>query len=152
MAKPKAVKAVAEERKGKLVPKEVSIHLSKDQVLERSKRVAALDQEQTEKEEEFKNMESELKQARAKHKQEMKNLTEQRRKLNTAVRTASDTITDDCLLVLNYDMNQAEYWYPPKGPDSKIVDTRPLEDNERQPELLQEKVDAMPESGQEVEE
>lgn len=92
------------------------------------------------------------KQRTAEHKNLIKNLREEETKLNDEVRTEECVEVKDVLLVLNYEMNQAEYWYPPKGEDSELKETRPLEDNERQMTIVKNQVDELEEEGMEIEE
>lgn len=147
---PKAPKQMAP-TEGKLVPKEIHIKLTPAQCLERGARAADLDKELMKLEEEYKVEEDAWKQRRAQHKTSVKNLTEQRRKISVEIHAKAAVETKDVLLHLNYPACQAEYWYPPQG-ESEIVDTRPLEENELQMTMMQEKVDAMPETGQAIEE
>ena len=134
---------------GKLVPKEVSVKLSPQQCLERGAKAASLDAELVKLEEVFKEEEDAWKQRRAQHKTAVKNLTDQRRKLSVEINAKAAVVTEDVLLHLNHDAGVAEYWYPPRG-ESEIIDTRPLEENELQLTLVKEKVEAMPDDGQEI--
>lgn len=134
---------------GKIVPKEIHVKLSPQQCLERGAKAAAIDKELMKLEEEFKKEEDAWKQRRAQHKTAVKNLNEQRQKLSVEIDAKAAVETKDVLLHLNYPACQAEYWYPAKG-ESEIVDTRPLEENELQMTMMQEKVEAMPDDGQEI--
>lgn len=144
----KAKKTV--ERKGREVPKDIRMKLSKDQCLERSNKAAQLSKEMTEMEEQFKTEETEWKQTRAQFKTGIKNLSDQIKKFLVEVKAQSAESTETVLLVLNHDAGVAEYWFPPSGKDSKIVETRPLEDNERQLSLVTEQAAAMTDKGQEI--
>ncbi len=115
-------------------------------------KAAALDDELTKAETEFEAQAAEFKKVKAAHKSNAKNLSDQRKKLNREVQTKTATITDKAVLHLNHDMGSAEYWYDFPGEGWKSFDSRPLEDAERQGSLLKEQAEAMPESGQEIEE
>lgn len=148
--KTKAKKTTNGEREGRLVPKEILIKLTTNQVLDRAERAAGIRQEITEAEERFETASDEFKKVRAEHKSNLKNLTDQLKKLSTEVKSKHATSTEQVLLVINHDAGQAEYWFPAKGPESKIVDTRPLEDAERQLSLIENEAATMPDDGQEV--
>lgn len=137
--------------KGRPVPKEIRIRLSKQQIDQRFDQAAGLTQERMAVEKEFEAEEKEWKRRRAEYKNRVKNLQQQADKLQTEAKSKEATITDNCILVLNHECGIAEYWYKQEGMDWGIKDTRPLEDNERQLSLVQDKVDAMPDDGQEVE-
>lgn len=134
---------------GRLVPKEIHIKLTPAQCLERGAKAASIDKELMKLEQEFKAEEDAWKQRRAQHKTAVKNLNEQRQKLSVEIDAKAAVETKDVLLHLNYAACQAEYWYPAKG-ESEMVDSRPLEENELQMTMMQEKVDSMPDTGQEI--
>lgn len=136
---------------GKIVPKEIRITLTAQQIAERSKRVSQIDAEDTEAEAKFKEEKEAWKQRQAQHKAHMKNLTDSRKKLNEEVRSGVAVTTENTLLHINHEAGVAEYWYPVKGP-SEIKEVRPLEDAERQLSMVEEKVKNMPEAGQEIRE
>lgn len=146
----KKTKPAAEPKNGRQVPKEIAIKLSKDQCLQRANTASQLSKELTEAEEAFKEEETAWKQVKATFKANQKNLQDQIKKLLVEVKAQAAQSPETVLLVLNHDQGQAEYWYPISGPDSQIVETRPLEDGERQLSLVQEKVDQMPDDGQQV--
>lgn len=153
MAKKNQAKAQeVEAPKGRLVPKEISLRLTKDQCLDRANKASQLSKDLTEAEAAFKVEEDEFKQARAAHKNAVKNLREQIAKLLAEVKAQAAESTENVTLVLNQDAGTAEYWFNMPGDGWKMVDSRPLEDNERQMSLVQEQVDQMPDEGQEVEE
>jgi len=145
-----ALKQVAPET-GKIVPKEIRLELTEQQVKDRLMRAAKLDAELSEGEETFSQEKEAWKQRQAQHKAFVKNHTDNRKKLNKEAEMGVALSTEDVLLHLNHEAGVAEYWYPAKGP-SKIYETRPLEDNERQRSLIEEKVGKMADEGQEIEE
>lgn len=138
--------------KGKKVPKEFRIDLTEAQILERARAAAKLDQELEEEEKQFKEEETEWKTHKAAYKNKVKNLTESRRKLSGEIEAKQAMITDNVILVLNHDTGCAEYHYnfPNKG--WQIVETRPLEDNERQLSVVTEEAEKMSDEGQEINE
>lgn len=135
---------------GRPVAKEVTIKLTPQQLAERSKQSAQLGAEEEEAEAEFEVKNIEFKKVRAEHKSNMKQLKEQRRKLDREFRTKTATIIDTTILCLNHDAGVAEYWYQTDGKEWEIIETRPLEDNERQTSFIKDQVSKMPETGQEV--
>jgi hypothetical protein len=147
-----AAKTKAEAPKGRVIPKEIKVRLTKDQCLQRANQASQLSKELTEKEEEFKEAEAAWKQEKAQFKNAVKNLQDQVRKLLVEVKAQEMESTEDVLFVINHDAGVAEYWFPPSGPGMQIVETRPLEDGERQLSLVEDAAAAMPEEGQEVSE
>lgn len=150
MAKKNNPKAAAAAPKGKRVPKEFRLKLNEAQIKERGKQAAKIGMELKALEEQFKAEEDAWKARKAAHKSQVKNLNESRKKLDEEITTGSAMVTEDVILVLNHDANQAEYHYQVQGEGWQIVDTRPLEDNERQLHLVEDQVAQMPEEGQDV--
>lgn len=145
---PKATAVAAP--KGKKVPKEFRLKLSQAQIQERGKNAAKIGMELKAKEEAFKAEEDAWKARKASHKSEVKNLNESRKKLDEEITTGAAMVTEDVVLVINHEANQAEYWYEVQGEGWQIVDTRPIEDNERQLHLVEDQAAQMPDAGQEV--
>lgn len=145
-----AAKNKKEKPKGRLVPKEIQIKLTKDQCLQRGNQAAQASKELTEIEEAFKEEETVWKQQKAAFKAKQKNLQDSIKKLLVEVKNQAAESTEDVLLVLNHERGVAEYYYPPEGKDSRIVEERPLEDNERQLSLVEDQANAMSEAGQEI--
>jgi hypothetical protein len=150
MAKKKEAKPQAP-KNGRVVPKEISVKLTDVQCLTKANQASQISKELTELEEAFKLKEAEWKQVKAAHKAAVKNHQEQIKKLLVEVKNKAAVVTEDVLLVLNHEEGTAEYWYPVKG-DSEIVDSRPLEDGERQLSLVEKDVAEMPDDGQDIDE
>lgn len=150
-AKPKAAAVEQKKPEGRPVPKEIQIKLTPQQCMQRSDQASTINREKTDLQKEFEEEEKAWKQKRAEYKNRLKNLQEQVDKLLAEVKAKSATSTENVILVLNHDAGIAEYHYQPPGGKWEIVETRPLEDNERQLSMVKEQVEAMPEAGQEVE-
>lgn len=151
MAKKKEVVAKQEAPKGRPVPKEVQIKLTAQQCLQRTDSAGSLNKEKTDLQKEFEAEEKEWKKRRAEYKSKIKNLQEQVDKLLSEVKAKAATETVTVTLVLNHDAGVAEYWYESATNGWEVVDTRPLEDNERQLSIVEDQVAAMPDDGQSVE-
>lgn len=150
MAKKPAQKTETKTPEGRKVPKEVQIKLTPKQCAERADQAAAISKEKVDLQAEFEAEEKAWKQRRAEFKNALKNKSEQIDKLLAEVKAKRATSTEQVTLVLNHDANAAEYWYQPEGGEWEIVDTRPLEENERQTSFIKEQAEAMPETGQSV--
>lgn len=148
-------KEAAPAPKGRPVQKEVALRLTPQQCLERTTQASNLNQEKTSLQAQFEAEEKEWKKRRAEFKSEIKSKQDQVDKLLAEVKAKAATETAEVILVLNHDSGAAEYWFRPDGTNWEMVDTRPLEENERQAHIpgteeAQAMVDSVPETGQEV--
>lgn len=151
MAKKTTTKEANKKPEGRPVPKEIQLRLTPQQCLERTDRASRLNEEKTTLQKEFEAEEKEWKQRRAKYKNDIKNMQEQVDKYLAEVKAKAATSTEQVILVLNHDEGVAEYWFQMDGKTWEIVETRPLEDNERQMSMIEDRVKSMPQTGQTLE-
>ena len=143
-----------EQRKGKVVSKEVVIELTEQQMTERREKSSELDLERAGICEVLAKELDAWKLRKGELRKQIDDLEAERLRLNTEAEDGKATVTDDVLAVTNQEVGQMEYYYPArpkKGEEQKIVASRTLEPDERQLRLLEEEAASVGETGQEVE-
>lgn len=137
---------------GRPVPKEIQVKLTPQGRMARTETASAINREKTDLQKEFEEQEKAWKIRRAEYKNNIKLKQELVDKLLSEVKAGTAVSTEQVLLVLNHDAGVAEYHFDTPGEGWGVIETRPLEENERQTSLLKEQVDSASADGQEIEE
>lgn len=140
---PKAKKAKketkkTEQRKGRIVQKEITVALSAQELAKKSQEENELTIRRKDKKAEFTEKFDEFKKVRAEWKKEDANLEENLNQVSMEIKNKASTQMRECLMVMNFEANLVEYWYPATGKNQEIADTRPMEENDRQAVMFEQ--------------
>lgn len=140
-----------------IVTKEIMIPADMEKLAEQGILAGQLQVEMDEQEKEFDIIKGEFKEKERAHnescKQKQARVEEILRDLDSAKKSGKVKVTDKCLMRKNFEANTVEYLWPAEvdaGEDRTIVETRPMNEDERQSEMFAH-AGAIPEGGQEME-